>query len=256
MQKTDITIRPLGQVGYCYQFGQHVVYIDPYLSNSVQEKEDSRMRRLLAIPVLPQSINDADYVVITHIHQDHCDESTLLAVSQASPNAIFIGPVPVCIKLSNAGIAESRLVAVRDVPVKVVSGLGIIPVPSSHPQIEYIDGGGWAAIGYIFEYLGQRLYHAGDTALCDEIIEAVRRVGHIDIAFLPVNERNYCKEKLGVIGNMSIREAFYLAEEIGAGTLVPTHWDMFEVNRVFPEEIELLYKMLRPEFKLEIMYCE
>ena len=101
-----------------------------------------------------------------------------------------------------------------------------------------------------------RLYHAGDTSLCDEIIEAVTSAGHVDIAFLPVNERNYYKDKRGVIGNMSIREAFYLAEVIGAGTLVPTHWDMFEINRVFPEEIELLYKMLKPEFKLEIMYCE
>jgi L-ascorbate 6-phosphate lactonase len=255
MQDPDIKIRPLGQVGYRYQFGGHVIYIDPYLSNSVQDKEDGRMRRLLPVPILPQRIDDADYVFITHEHRDHCDEDTLLAVSQSSPRAIFIGPVPVWMKLREAGIAESRLVVVREAPVMVCPDLVIFPVPSSHPEIELIDGGGWAAIGYIFEYLGYRLYHAGDTSLCDEIIEAVTSTGHIDIAFLPVNERNYCKDKLRVIGNMSIREAFYLAEVIGARTMVPTHWDMFEINRVFPEEIELLYNMLKPGFKLEIMYC-
>ena len=132
----------------------YVVYIDPYLSNSVQEKEDSRMRRLLPVPVLPQNISDADCIVITHVHQDHCDENTLLAVSQASPNAIFIGPVPVCIKLSNAGIAESRLVAAKEAPIRSLLSSSSIPVPSSHPEIEYIDVGGWASIGYIFEYFG------------------------------------------------------------------------------------------------------
>ena len=180
-----------------------------------------------------------------------------LAVSQSSRRAVFIGPVPVCIKLRKAGIAESRLVAVREAPVTVCPELIIYPVPSSHPEIELIDGGGGPAIGYIFEYLGYRLYHAGDTSLCDEIIGADLQVrGHIDIAFLPVNERNYCKDRARVMGNMSIREAFYLAESIGAKTLVPTPWDMFEINRVFPEEIELLYNMLNPEFKLEILYCE
>jgi L-ascorbate metabolism protein UlaG (beta-lactamase superfamily) len=256
MKMTDIKIRALGQVGYRYQFGALVVYIDPYLSNSVQEKEDSRMQRLLPVPVLPQSIDDADCVFITHAHRDHCDEDTLLAVSQSSLSAKFIGPLPVCTKLGKIDFAENRVVPARDKPVTVNSELVIYPVPSSHPVIEPIDNGGWAAIGYIFEYKGYRLYHAGDTSLCDEIIETVTSRGHVDMAFLPVNEKNYYKDKQNVIGNMSVREAFYLAEAIGAGTLVPTHWDMFEINRVFPEEIELLYRLLKPGFKLEIMYCK
>ena len=49
-----------------------------------------------------------------------------------------------------------------------------------------------------------------------------------------------------------IREAFGLAEEIGARIVVPTHWDMFAPNQVYREEIELLYKLISPEFKLSI----
>jgi len=256
MQIPDICIRPLGQVGYRYQFGGFVVYIDPYLTNSVQEKEDSKMRRLLPIPVIPRDIRDADCVLVTHEHRDHCDEDTLLEVSKSSPSAVFLGPLPVCARLGRAGIEENRLVIVRDIPFSLCPDLIIHPVPSSHPVIEPVDDGGWAAIGCIFEYKGYWLYHAGDTSLCDEIIEAVTRRGHVDMAFLPVNEKNYYKDKQNVIGNMSVREAFYLAEAIGAGTLVPTHWDMFEINRVFPEEIKLLYRMLKPSFKLEIMYCK
>ena len=256
MQEPDIKIRSLGQVGYRYQFGRCVIYIDPYLSNSVQEKEDSNMHRLLPVPILPQEICDADSVVVTHAHRDHCDEDTLLIVSKSSPGAAFVGPLPVCLELRKAGLAESRMVCAREIPVRVCPDLVIYPVPSAHPDVQPINGGGWAAIGYIFEYQGYRLYHAGDTSLCDEIIEAVASTGHIDMAFLPVNEKNYCKEKRGIIGNMSIREAFYLAEAIGAKKMVPTHWDMFDINSVFPEEIELLYKMLKPGFELEIIYCK
>ena len=71
-----------------------------------------------------------------------------------------------------------------------------------------------------------------------------------DVAFIPVNEQNYFRARRGIIGNMSVREAFQFAEEIGARSVVPTHWDMFAANQVYQEEIELLYRLLRPGFKL------
>ena len=51
---------------------------------------------------------------------------------------------------------------------------------------------------------------------------------------------------------MSVREAFQYAEEIGARTVIPIHWDMFEPNSVLPEEIELLYAKLQPDFRLRM----
>ena len=77
-------------------------------------------------------------------------------------------------------------------------------------------------------------------------------MGSIDVAFIPVNERNFYREKRGIIGNMSVREAFQMAADIGVKTLVPTHWDMFAPNSVYKEELDLLYKLMRPPFEMRI----
>jgi L-ascorbate metabolism protein UlaG (beta-lactamase superfamily) len=254
MQIPDIEIQALGQVGFRYQFGDLVVYIDPYLSNSVEKRENSQMRRLVPVPLKPEMITDADCIFITHEHRDHCDEDTILAILQGSPRCLITGPGPVCDKLRKSGIHEDSLVSAGQNPIMFGGTLQAYPVPSAHPEIEVAEGGGWTAIGYVFDYHDRLYYHAGDTSLRGEIIDAVKRLGDIDTAFLPVNEKNYYKDLQNIIGNMTIREAFYMAESINARVLVPTHWDMFTINQVFPEEIELLYNRLCPDFELNIMY--
>jgi glycosyltransferase involved in cell wall biosynthesis len=69
---------------------------------------------------------------------------------------------------------------------------------------------------------------------------------------LPVNEHNFFRGRRGIIGNMSIREAFGLASEIGAKQVVATHWDMFAANSVEPDEIRLVHQKLDPGFALLI----
>ena len=255
MQPDNILIEPLGQVGYCFRFGDLNVYVDPYLSNSVQQLVDSDMGRLVPVPVNAMDIVDADYIFITHVHRDHCDEETLLAIISASPQCRIVGPGPVCAKLKEMRVDKDRILPARLAPLNLDNRLTVHPVPAAHPEIEIDENGGWTSIGYVFDCGGCRFYHAGDTSLRDEIVDAVTGIGSIDKAFLPVNEKNYYKDKQGVVGNMSIREAFYMAEAINATTLVPTHWDMFEINQVFPEEIELLYERLKPDFELNIMPC-
>jgi L-ascorbate metabolism protein UlaG (beta-lactamase superfamily) len=63
--------------------------------------------------------------------------------------------------------------------------------------------------------------------------EALRRLG-IDAALLPINGRDSEREGRGIVGNLTEREAAWLAAEMGADTLVPMHYDMFERNRGSP----------------------
>jgi L-ascorbate 6-phosphate lactonase len=251
MAMHKIPVAALGQVGFRLQFDETVVYIDPYLSDSVRDKEAPDLKRLVPIPVLPQTVTDAHYVLITHSHRDHCDLDTLLPLSEASPQAVFIGPPPVVAMLSEHGFGDKRLrVCRKSDRIELATGLTAICTPSAHPMLESDDLGDWLYVGYLLRWRGRQLYHAGDTALTDDVYDHLKRAGQIDAAFLPVNEINYFRDRRGIIGNMSIRDAFGLAEELGIDIVVPTHWDMFEANQVFPEEIELLYTKLAPKFKL------
>src|SRR3546814_13400409 len=67
-QPLHIPVQLLGQSGCRLGFQGGTVYLDPYLSNSVQELDAPDLARLLPIPCRPEQITDADWVLITHEH--------------------------------------------------------------------------------------------------------------------------------------------------------------------------------------------
>lgn len=233
-------------------FDETVAYIDPYLSDSVQEEEGDDHRRMVPAPFPPGDVTDADYVLVTHIHRDHADPQTLLPIASASPQSRFICPNLVAQRLCSWGIAVERIIVAHSNAIDLTKNLRAIPVPAAHESVDVDEEGKFCYVGYVFDYCGRRIYHAGDTSPNEHLIDLLRSLSPIEVAFLPVNERNYFRKRRGIIGNMSIREAFSLACEIGVRTLVPTHWDMFAPNSVFREEIELLYRLLEPPFTLAI----
>lgn len=241
-----------GQVGFRFEYDGQVFFIDPYFSNSVEEKEDSSIKRLIPIPLQAEEQVDVDFVLITHAHRDHCDPDTLIPLSEASPQCQFYGPAPVISVLENAGIFSRRLHLVTESAFEV-NGLNLFPVPSAHPQVKKDYRGGWQSIGYMWKVDSKRFYHPGDTAVSPEVIMAVTKIGPVDFGMIPVNEINYYRDKDNIIGNMSVREAFQFAEEIGVKKFIPTHWDMFAKNQVYKEEIELLYAKIQPKFDLVLL---
>lgn len=245
-----ILVDSLGQAGFRFNFDGLIVYIDPYLSNYVEEIEGEKSKRQVPIMLPPEKIKDADWVLVTHSHIDHCDPKTIIPISQASPDCNFIGPNEVCSCIKSFGVSEQRVTEAQEYWNSLGNRLELISVPAAHPMVERDESGSLRCVGYIFRYNGKLIYHSGDTAVDLELIRAVQKWGDIDVAFLSVNERNYYRDHLGIIGNMSIRDAFRFAEDIGAKKVVPMHWDMFELNSVFPEEIEFLYEKLSPNFEL------
>jgi rhamnosyltransferase len=243
----------LGQSGWKIEFPNTTIYIDPYLSNSVQELDAPSLDRLRPIPFPPEAITDADYVLITHDHLDHCDPHTIPKLALASPKSKFIGPHTVINILQSWGIDEKRLIHSQEYwSVLGDSDIQIRAVPAAHLEIMRNADGKLACVGYLIKYLNKKIYFAGDTILKDEIIENLKIEAPIHIAVLPVNEHNYYRAKQGIVGNMSIREACQFAIDIHAKHLVPVHWDMFACNSVLREEIELIHASLYPSISLQI----
>jgi L-ascorbate metabolism protein UlaG (beta-lactamase superfamily) len=248
----NVPVTCLGQCGFRFQFGKNVVYTDPYLSNRVADLEGNEMQRLIPVPIEPGEVTDAGFVFITHAHMDHCDLETLVPLSRASDSCQFVCPNEVSKMLQVAGIASHRIIVANDEWLELGPQFRVMPVPAAHPTIEADEDGYTRCLGYVLEYQGRRFYHAGDGSPNDRVIEKLNQLKPIEVAFIPVNEKNYYRDKRGIIGNMSVREAFQLAVDVGVDILVPTHWDMFALNCVYREELELLYKMMSPMFEMRL----
>ena len=245
-----IPLQMLGQSGCLLRFPGATLYVDPYLSNSVQLLDAPDLVRQVPLTLLPDQAVDADWVLLTHAHIDHCDPHTIPALARAAPKARFIGPEPVLAELRKWGIEKQRLQLAEETWQILSETLRLKAIPAAHPEIERDAAGRLACVGFLLDYQGQRIYIAGDTSARQEIIDVLLAEGPVHTAFLPVNEHNFFKERRGIIGNMSLREAFQLAVEIRARQVVAVHWDMFAANAVDPEEIRAVHRAMSPGFTL------
>ena len=242
----------LGQVGILLEFGGHRMLIDPYLTDSVADQFGADLKRRVPAPFTVTTCPRIDFLLLTHAHLDHTDPATLAPLLGIQPHIKIFAPYESCQILRDLGhgCAEAPPIAWK----QIAPSLSLRAVPAAHTEIHRNSEGELRDVGYVLKLGDATLYHAGDTIPHPEIFAALKGEG-IDIAFLPLNERNHYRDAQGIIGNMSIREAFQMAVDIGVKTLIPTHWDMFAPNSAFPEEIELLHKLLAPSFKLKILHA-
>ena len=243
-------IEHLGQSGFLINHQNQYILIDPYLSNSVEILDSKDLVRKIPIPYKPENLKNISWILLTHEHIDHCDPHTIPVLAKGNPNAKFIGPEPVRNILKKWKINPSNIIKLSDGEINLGDNLKIFPVPSSHPKLLLSNDGYPITVGWVIDNNKTRVYIAGDTNICEQLINFLKKVPQIDIAILPVNEDNFFRRRRGIIGNMSIREAFGLTDELNIKQLFPVHWDMFEINSALPEEIDIIYNSYQWKFKL------
>ena len=231
----------LGQVGVVIKGPTGVLYVDPYLTDS--DGAGDRLERTFPSPLAPDQVTNADAVLLTHDHVDHTDPQSVLPVSASSPEARFVAPFTSRDTLVEAGLESGRIwVPEVDQPLEI-AGATVTAIPSAHTELESDPDQGHPYLGYILEWNGVTVYHAGDTVIYDGLIETLER-WRVDVAFVPINGRDYFRTSQGIIGNTDYREAAKLAETLDLGLIVPTHYDLFAFNAVDPGHfVSFLYRL-------------
>jgi len=222
----------LGQSGFVVKGRSTILYLDPYLSdfleNYARGKPEEDPRRFTP-PLQPDEIDNADFLFGSHWHYDHIDPPTVQAAAMHSPKAKIV--VPGCARpsLIGMGIPAERFPAV-EVDTKVRAGeLSFTAIPSSHESLDLDPRCGYPYWGYVMTVNGVKLYHAGDGVPYDGLVERLR-THSVDIAMIPINGRDYFRLAQGFAGNFTYREAAELVALIGADLLVPMHFGMHMAN--------------------------
>ena len=237
----------LGQMGFVLKSGESIIYIDPFLS--------AHPRRVIPPLLDPSKINHATLVLGSHDHKDHIDREVWPLIAQKSSNAIFI--VPSVIKsdlIKNLDIETERLVGMTDNETLTISGVKLSGVASAH---EFLDQdkktGLFPYMGFIIQFNGFTIYHAGDTCRY-EGLETKLRQWKIDIMILPINGRDATRYSNGCIGNMTYQEAVDLAGTLHPSLVIPGHYDMFAHNAENPKNFTEYMKVKYPSQSVYI--CE
>jgi L-ascorbate metabolism protein UlaG (beta-lactamase superfamily) len=245
-------LQSLGQAGLIFETADSRIVIDPYLSDSVAEQFGRSLTRQTPIVVDPGALTGVHWILLTHAHLDHTDPATLLPLASASPHAKFVAPYESRAILGEIGLGGREMRPPPGDWIDLGGGISLRAIPAAHVELERNAAGEWRYVGYLLRVGSTILYHAGDTIPHPEIFASLAGE-HIDWAFLPVNERNFYRDRDGIVGNMTVREAFQMAADLGVRHVVPIHWDMFAPNRTHIAEIELLHQLEQPPFILELL---
>lgn len=226
----------LGQAGFIVRGSQVTALIDPFLA--------PYEGRLYESSLPPATVTEIDVVLCTHEHVDHFDAESAPAIAQASPGAVFVVPLPIVDMVAEAGISHERVVGVQPGEPVEIAGLTVRAVSAMHGVTmedaygfgETLSEGLIRFLGYVIDVDSVRLYHAGDTIHYEGMESQLRELS-VDVAMLPINGRDPEREGRGIVGNLSEREAAWLAHEMEAGLLIPMHHDLFAGNRGYPAHV-------------------
>lgn len=220
----------LGQSGYLLQWQGIRVLIDPYLSDSLTKKYSATAKphiRMSELVVNPGLLRNISVVSSSHNHTDHLDAETLVPLIKNNPGMKLIVPE------ANRHFVADRVQCDPGFPTGLNDGVSVtfqgityIGVPAKHNELARDDQGNCLYLGYVIRFGDYTIYHSGDTLWFDKLVELLAPF-QVDVALLPING-NWPERK--VAGNLDHVEAVALGRAIGAGCVIPCHYEMFTFN--------------------------
>jgi L-ascorbate metabolism protein UlaG (beta-lactamase superfamily) len=197
-----------------------LIYVDPsYLKTYFKDYPKRIEFSSWPDPIdgLPEELEKADLILVTHHHKDHCKRVTIDRLRH--PDTLVIAS-----KRCNRELGEDiktiqpeKKVSLDNVVIEAVQAYNTENGSSTKKQHRKGEG-----VGYLIVVESKTIYHAGDT----DFIPEMRELGPVDVALLPV----------GGTFTMDIGEAVEAAIAINPKVVIPIH--RFEADlRHLAEEI-------------------
>ena len=147
-----VTIRWLGHASFQIKTDEKVVYIDLYRSKKLRER-------------VPDDLEPASVVLVTHAHNDHCFPEAINEVR--TDDTIVVAPKDCGEKLdySFESLKPGDELSFHDIGVKAVHAYNMKRYRS--PGNPYHPKG--YGVGYLIKIGGKTIYFAGDTDVIPEM---------------------------------------------------------------------------------------
>jgi L-ascorbate metabolism protein UlaG (beta-lactamase superfamily) len=212
----------IGHASFVFRLGGALVATDPVFAERMGPN-----RRLTAPGVAPERIPPLDLVTVSHSHYDHLDLPSLRAVASRG-NPLFVVPKDNAELLHEAGI--ERVTELGWWESATAGGLRVTCVPAQHWSMRVPwDRNTRLWGGFVYEADDGTAYHAGDTAMSEDVFRAIRaRFAKIDWAMLPIGA--YDPTWFMSAQHMGPEEAGHAWELLGARNLLAMHWGTFKLT--------------------------
>jgi L-ascorbate metabolism protein UlaG (beta-lactamase superfamily) len=184
-----------------------ILYIDPAYLRTYFAKYPKKIEFTKwpdPIDGLPEDLEKADVILITHNHKDHCKGVTIKRLR--SEKTLVAAPKS-CSKELNQGlkvVSSSDEFVCKDFRIKVVDAYNTENGASTKKNHKKGKG-----VGYLITTEGKTVYHAGDT----DVIPEMEAFGDVDVALVPI----------GGTYTMNVAEAAQAVSAMRPKVAIPMH---------------------------------
>jgi L-ascorbate metabolism protein UlaG (beta-lactamase superfamily) len=230
-------VRWLGWAGVEVRSGDDAVVIDPLEDGGAVFAALGERAAAAPVPatVAPDSRGTALAGLVSHLHRDHADAGALAgALQEGAPvyEPAGIGGEDVENlalaqaehELERAGLRRRR---VADWERSQEGPFALTALPA-------VDGLGDPQVSWLVEADGRRVLHLGDSIFHGYWWRLAQRHGPFDLVFAPVNGAvvrfPHRRPASPLAAAMEPEQAALAAELLGARTVVPMHYDGYEID--------------------------
>jgi L-ascorbate metabolism protein UlaG (beta-lactamase superfamily) len=167
------------------EYENRVIYIDPYLLDNPKP---------------------ADFIFITHEHQDHCSPADIRKIMKPGTQVI-------CSRQCAKALGEFNPKIVKPGDIFTVASVTCEAVPAYNNKKPFHQKKD-EKVGYIFNLGDRRIYHAGDT----DFIPEMNELKNITVAMVPI----------GGFTTMDQKEAAQAIRAIQPKAAMPLHYGSFK----------------------------
>ncbi|HVU28563.1 MAG TPA: MBL fold metallo-hydrolase [Verrucomicrobiae bacterium] len=214
----EVAVTWIGHASFLIQFTDLNVLIDPNFANWL-----FLLKRIKRSGLKISDLPPIDLVLLTHAHFDHFHRPTLKKLPHPK---IGIMPRGVGDLAHNLGFARVVELEWWESFAQAQSKWKVTFTPSKHWGARTIHDSHRGYGGFILEHQGRKIYHAGDSAYCEDFKEIGKRLAP-EIALLPIGA--YHPESFRHV-HMGPDEAVKAFKDLRAKFFVPMHYGTFKLS--------------------------
>lgn len=242
----------IGQSGYVLKTNNSTIYIDPYLSDFIDNPNglnDTLMNRIYPPPFSPDQIQKCDAVICTHAHVDHMDPWTL---NDIQTNFHFYSSKGAYEK-SEFNIDNSRRTYLQPKEKYEISSFTVVPFRAAHYALTD-EKGQPDCLSLLIKWETKTLFFWGDGIGYQGQIDLLSPYT-FDYFFAPINGRDPKREKMGIIGNIKEKELAEICQKLSIKHIIPNHYDMFKNNTGSVSYFKNQMKKIHPDQSIVVLEC-
>jgi len=225
LASNDDGILWLGHASFFIRLGGINFLLDPIFG------EPPFLKRYVDVPPPLPLIPNVDYVLLSHDHRDHTDETTLKQIAEKFPNAVFIG-----------GLEMHDILTDWKTPTnQIVTGgwFQSFDLPDGVPQVVFVPVRHWARRGlfdtnkrlwggYVIKGRSTSIYFGGDSGYGRHYKDVGEIFPSLDYFLLGIGayEPRWFMEP----NHNSPSDALKAFVDSGAKSMIPMHFGTFDMS--------------------------